>query len=110
MADTAHVGSRLVLRRRSSGAPLVLDAALEVGPGGEARVLRVPGDDRAVAKLYHRPPRARAAKLARMMEARPAREAGAALAWTVDLRTDANGGRFAGFLMPRAVGPRIFEL
>src|SRR3954452_19416187 len=109
MADTALVGGTLVLRRRSSGAPLVLDPALEVGAGGEARVLRVPGEDGLVAKLYREPTLARAAKLARMIEAPPALEAGAALAWPVDLLTDPNGGRFAGFLMPRAEGPRIFE-
>src|SRR4051794_16837561 len=43
-----------------------------------------------------------------MMEAPPAL-AGAALAWPVDLLTGP-GGRFAGFLMPRAEGPRLFEL
>jgi TonB family protein len=109
MAETALVGARLVLRRRSSGAALVLDPALEIGAGGEARVLRVPGEDGLVAKLYREPTLERAAKLARMIEAPPALEGGAALAWPVELLTDLNGGRFAGFLMPRAEGPRIFE-
>src|SRR5215210_8060282 len=109
MADAALASPALVLRRRSSGAPLVLDPALEIGAGGEARVLRVPGEDGMVAKLYREPTIARAAKLARMMEAPPVLAGGAALAWPVDLLTDPNGGRFAGFLMPRAEGPRIFE-
>jgi hypothetical protein len=99
----------LPLRRRSNGAPLALDPALEIGAGGEARVLRVPGEDGLVAKLYREPTLERARKLARMIEAPPALEGGAALAWPVDLLTDLNGGRFAGFLMPRAEGPRIFE-
>jgi hypothetical protein len=98
----------LAFRRRSGGPPLALDPALEIGAGGEARVLGVPGDDTLVAKLYREPTLARAAKLARMMEAPPAL-AGAALAWPVDLLTATNG-RFAGFLMPRAEGPRLFEL
>ncbi|HEX8376125.1 MAG TPA: hypothetical protein VF606_13205, partial [Geminicoccaceae bacterium] len=99
----------LAFRRRSSGAPLALDPALEIGVGGEARVLGVPGDASLVAKLYHQPTLERARKLARMIEAPPALEGGASLAWPVDLLTDPNGGRFAGFLMPRAEGPRIFE-
>src|SRR5215213_8217081 len=99
MADAALASATLVLRRRSSGAPLALDPALEIGAGGEARVLGVPGDDALVAKLYREPTLERARKLARMIEAPPAL-AGAALAWPVDLLTDLNGGRFAGFLMP----------
>src|SRR3954451_11288407 len=130
MADAAIVSPMLVLRRRSNGAPLALDPALEIGAGGEARVLRVPGEDGLVAKLYREPTLERAAKLARMaaapprlagappwarahklprMPGAPPALAGAALAWPVDLLTDLNGGRFAGFLMPRAEGPRIFE-
>ncbi|HEV7587931.1 MAG TPA: hypothetical protein VGO40_07340 [Longimicrobium sp.] len=108
MAEAALASEMLVLRRRSGGEPLALDPALEIGAGGEARVLRVPGDDTLVAKLYRDPTLGRAAKLARMMEAPPAL-AGAALAWPVDLLTAPNG-RFAGFLMPRAEGPRLFEL
>jgi len=99
----------LALRRRSTGAPLALDPALEIGAGGEARVLGVPGDDALVAKLYREPTLERARKLARMIEAPPALEGGAAVAWPVELLTDLGGGRFAGFLMPRAEGPRIFE-
>ena len=108
MADLA-VSPTIALRRRSDGAPLVLDPALEIGAGGEARVLGLPGDPSLVAKLYRQPTIDHARKLARMMEAPPAL-AGAALAWPLDLLTDLNGGRFAGFLMPRAEGPRIFEL
>ena len=109
MAEAALVSGRLVLSRRSTGAPLALDPALEIGVGGEARVLGVPGDESLVAKLYHQPTLERAHKLARMIEAPPVLEGGAALAWPVDLLTGPGGGRFAGFLMPRAEGPRIFE-
>ena len=99
----------LAFRRRLSGAPLALDPALEIGVGGEAREVGVPGDASLVAKLYHQPTLERARKLARMIEAPPALEGVAALAWPVDLLTRPNGGRFAGFLMPRAEGPRVFE-
>ncbi|MFL5385815.1 MAG: hypothetical protein ACJ8GN_25145 [Longimicrobiaceae bacterium] len=108
MAEAALASGMLMLRRRSTGAPLALDPALEIGAGGEARVLGVPGDASLVAKLYHHPTLERARKLTRMLEAPPALEGGAALAWPVELLTDLNG-RFAGFLMPRAEGPRIFE-
>lgn len=108
MADLA-VSSALALRRRSDGTTLVLDRALEIGVGGEARVLGVPGDDTLVAKLYHEPTLERARKLARMIEAPPAL-VGASLAWPIDLLTDPSGGRLAGFLMKRAEGPRVFEL
>ena len=43
----------LHLRRRSTLEALALDAALELGAGGEARVMEIPGDDSLVAKLYH---------------------------------------------------------
>ncbi|MFL5537682.1 MAG: hypothetical protein ACJ8J0_01735 [Longimicrobiaceae bacterium] len=108
MAEAALASATLLLRRRSSGAPLALDPALEIGAGGEARVLGVPGDDALVAKIYRHPTLERARKLTRMMEAPPVLEGGAALAWPVDLLMEM-GGRFAGFLMPRAEGPRIFE-
>src|SRR5687768_8896547 len=109
MADTALASGVLVLRRRLSGAEVALDPALEIGAGGEAVVYRVPGDESLVAKLYREPTIARAAKLARMIEAPPALEGVASLAWPVDLLTYPESGRFAGFLMPRAEGPRIFE-
>ncbi|HEX8243702.1 MAG TPA: hypothetical protein VF541_09405, partial [Longimicrobium sp.] len=116
MADTAlalHLPPGMaarVLRRRSTGALLVLDTAREIGAGGEARVLEVPGEPGLVAKLYREPTLARARKLGLMLERPPALDPGAAVAWPVDLLTGPSGGRFAGFLMPRAEGPRLFEL
>ncbi|HSU13902.1 energy transducer TonB [Longimicrobium sp.] len=109
MADLALAPHALMLRRRSDGAPLALDPALEIGVGGEARVLGLPGDASLVAKLYHDPTLARARKVARMIDVPPALPPGVSIAWPTDLLTDLNGGRFAGFLMPRAEGPRIFE-
>ncbi|HEX6748415.1 MAG TPA: TonB family protein [Longimicrobium sp.] len=98
-----------VLRRRSSGELIVFDTTREIGAGGEARVLEVPGDWALVAKLYREPTMARARKLGLMLSDPPVLDAGAAVAWPVDLLTGPSGGRFAGFLMPRAEGPRLFE-
>jgi len=100
----------LVVRRRSTMEALALDSALELGAGGEARVMAVPGDGSLVAKLYHEPTLAKARKVALMMANEPALDASAAaLAWPRDLLLEAGGG-FAGFLMERAEGPRVFEL
>jgi hypothetical protein len=100
----------LVFRRRSTMEALALDHAPELGAGGEARVMSIPGDDSLVAKLYHEPTLAKARKVALMMADEPALDASAAaLAWPRDLLLEAGGG-FAGFLMERAEGPRVFEL
>jgi len=100
----------LVFRRRSTLEALALDPALELGAGGEARVMEIPGDDSLVAKLYHEPTLAKARKVALMMANEPALDASAAaLAWPRDLLMESGGG-FAGFLMERAEGPRVFEL
>jgi TonB family protein len=110
MTDLA-AGAAIRLSRHATGAPLKLDPALELGAGGEARVYEVPGEPGLVAKLYHHPSPERARKLALMVESPPELRAGggATLAWPTDLLLDA-GGAFAGFLMPRAEGPRVFEL
>jgi hypothetical protein len=100
----------LVFRRRSTLETLALDPALELGAGGEARVMAIPGDDSMVAKLYHEPTLAKARKVALMMADEPSLDASAAaLAWPRDLLLEVGGG-FAGFLMERAEGPRVFEL
>ncbi|HET7229200.1 MAG TPA: TonB family protein [Longimicrobium sp.] len=109
MPDTALAPRLIPLRRRSSGQEMALDPALEIGVGGEARVLGIRWDPGLVAKLYHHPTLEQARKLALMMEDPPALPAGASIAWPVDLLTDPRGARFAGFLMPRAEGPRVFE-
>jgi len=109
MADTALAPRLIPLRRRSTGEEMALDPTLEIGVGGEARVLGIRWAPGLVAKLYHRPTLEHARKLALMMETPPTLPAGASIAWPVDLLTDPGGGRFAGFLMPRAEGPRVFE-
>ncbi|HEU4452788.1 MAG TPA: hypothetical protein VFR81_06995 [Longimicrobium sp.] len=108
MADLLAPGS-LALRRRSTLEVLAMDPALELGAGGEARVLALAGADTLVAKLYHEPTMAKARKVALMMDEPPELDAAAAtLAWPCDLLFDGRG-TFAGFLMPRAEGPRLFE-
>ncbi|HEX8694034.1 MAG TPA: hypothetical protein VF746_16550 [Longimicrobium sp.] len=109
MADVLALPAPLIFRRRRTLELLALDDALELGAGGEARVLGLPRDPTLVAKLYHAPTIQRARKLALMMEDPPELDpAVAALAWPCDLLLDGRG-RFAGFLMPRAEGPRVFE-
>jgi len=98
----------LAFRRRSTLERLVLDPGLEIGAGGEAVVYGVPGDASLVAKLYHRPAIDRARKLGAMLAHPPAMPEGTATAWPADLLLDP-GGRFAGFVMPRVEGPRLFE-
>jgi len=109
MPETALAPRLIPLRRRSTGVEMALDPALEIGVGGEARVLGIRWDPGLVAKLYHRPTLEHARKLALMMETPPTLPAGASIAWPLDLLTDPRGVRFAGFLMPRAEGPRVFE-
>ena len=97
----------LVFRRRSTLERLVLDGDLEIGAGGEAVVYEVPGDERLVAKVYHQPSIERARKLTLMLANPPRMPEGTSIAWPVDLLLHPGG--FAGFLMPRAEGPRLFE-
>jgi hypothetical protein len=98
----------LFYRRRSSLERLVLDPELEIGAGGEAVVYGLPGDAGLVAKLYHQPSIERARKLAAMLSNPPAMPPGTSIAWPADVLLLERGG-FAGFLMPRADGPRVFE-
>ncbi|HSU13901.1 hypothetical protein [Longimicrobium sp.] len=97
----------LLFRRRSTLEQLVLDPALEIGAGGEAVVYHLPHDRSLVAKVYHDPAIERARKLGLMLANPPAMPRGTAIAWPADLLL---GGRaFAGFVMPFAEGPRVFE-
>jgi DNA-binding helix-hairpin-helix protein with protein kinase domain len=95
---------------RADGRTLRLDPALLLGAGGEARVFAVPGDAGRVAKVYHRPTGEHARKIARMIADPPVLGAGdgVRLAWPEEVLSDERG-RLAGFVMPRAEGPRIFE-
>ncbi|HEX8244488.1 MAG TPA: hypothetical protein VF541_13360 [Longimicrobium sp.] len=97
----------LVLRRRSTLEPVALDPDLEIGAGGEAVVYHVPGGAGLVAKVYHHPSIDRARKLALMLAHPPAMPEGTSIAWPVDLLIHGRG--FAGFVMPFAEGPRVFE-
>jgi hypothetical protein len=105
--DTLAPPVTLVFRRRSTLDRLVLDAGLEIGAGGEAVVYELPGNVGLVAKVYHAPTIDRARKLTLMLANPPRMPAGTSIAWPTDLLLDASG--FAGFLMPRAEGPRLFE-
>jgi serine/threonine protein kinase len=106
MSDTAAPAT-LLLRRRSTLELLALDPEREIGAGGEAVVYHVPADVALVAKLYHHPTIERARKLALLVAHPPAMPEDTAIAWPADVLL--TGGGFAGFLMPYAEGPRIFE-
>ncbi|HEU4561461.1 MAG TPA: TonB family protein [Longimicrobium sp.] len=109
MPDTALAPRLIPLRCRSNGMEMALDSALEIGVGGEARVLGLRWDPTLVAKLYHRPTLEHARKLVLMIETPPTLPEGVSIAWPVELLTDPRGARCAGFLMRRAEGPRVFE-
>jgi len=109
MPDTALAPRLIPLRCRSNGMEMALDSALEIGVGGEARVLGLRWDPTLVAKLYHRPTLEHARKLVLMIETPPTLPEGVSIAWPVELLTDPRGVKCAGFLMRRAEGPRVFE-
>jgi hypothetical protein len=96
----------------SRGNSLVLDRAQLIGSGGEASVFAHPRDRGLVVKLYRSPTDEYARKLAEMVSAPPTLPAGLAeavrLAWPLEI-VRAQDGRFVGYVMPRAEGPRIFE-
>lgn len=110
----------MMVRVRSTGETFDPASLRELGTGGEARVLALPGDPPRVVKLYHRPDEERRAKAEAMMAHPPRGGTGEALAqgdaaggftfaWPADVVLDGAGG-FAGFVMPRARGRRVFEL
>ncbi|HEX6748414.1 MAG TPA: hypothetical protein VF092_14045 [Longimicrobium sp.] len=106
MTDTAAPSIPLY-RRRSTLEMLALDPEREIGAGGEAVVYHVPGDAGLVAKIYHDPTIERARKLALMLARPPAMPEGTSIAWPLDVLLHERG--FAGFVMPFAEGPRVFE-
>jgi DNA-binding helix-hairpin-helix protein with protein kinase domain len=87
--------------RRARNRPLTLGPL--IGRGGEANVYAVGKARRWVAKLYHDPTLARAAKLRQMIANPPVDPSGASghtsIAWPAELITS-TGGQAAGFLMP----------
>ena len=94
------------LKRTSNSELLDLSASSPIGQGGEARVYSVPGNNRLVAKLYHRPTPAHARKL-RVMVSNPPLDPEKArgevsIAWPLDLlKTTDSIGQTAGYLMHR---------
>ncbi len=94
-----------MLRRWSNGQILNDDGVL--GVGGEARVLLLREEANLVAKVYHKPTRDHAHKLAAMIANPPddpmAGKGHASIAWPVDMLESIDGGRrrFVGYLMPR---------
>lgn len=101
------------VRCPGSGEWLELPPHLELGAGGEARVLAHPADAERVVKLFHATDEGRRAKLERMLADPPLGPGGAArgvrLAWPQALVED-EAGACRGFVMPRAEGTRAFEL
>lgn len=86
-----------------NGDVLSLDPGKPLGQGGEARVVRVVGRREVVAKLYHQPTAARAAKLDHLLAARPvganAAPDVATVAWPL-ARLNDRTGQAIGYLMP----------
>lgn len=101
------------VRCLDTGEWLALPPHLELGAGGEARVLAHPADPDRVVKLFHAPDAGRRPKLERMLADPPLGPGGAArgvrLAWPQALVED-EAGACRGFVMPRAEGTRAFEL
>jgi tRNA A-37 threonylcarbamoyl transferase component Bud32 len=98
---------------RATGEWLELEPRLLAGEGGEARVFGLRHDPERVAKVYRHPDPARRAKIEAMVAQPPVGQGAAArgvrIAWPTDVLLD-EAGAFAGFVMRRAEGPRLFEL
>lgn len=97
------------LQRQSNQQIISLDSTATLGHGGEARVYPVPQDESLVAKIYHKPTKAHADKLAAMLANPPenpmAAQGHISIAWPFDLlRTVDGSDRIIGFLMPRVKG------
>ena len=97
------------LQRSSDGQPVNIRSRDTLGVGGEARIYAVADAPGLAAKVYHRPRREHAAKLAAMLANRPqdplAGQGHVSIAWPSDLLMAGDGsGRTLGFLMPRVLG------
>src|SRR5690349_8520538 len=97
------------LQRQSNQESVIIQTASPLGAGGEARVFAALPDGRLVAKIYHRPDRVHARKLAVMMSDPPddplAGQGHISITWPVDLLYTAEGvPLFVGYLMPRVSG------
>jgi DNA-binding helix-hairpin-helix protein with protein kinase domain len=80
-----------------------IDLGSQLASGGEGVIYLLPGNPGSVAKVYHKPSAAKAAKLSAM-----ARDASAELlkvaAWPTDTLHEAANGPVAGFIMPQVTG------
>ncbi len=97
------------VRTQSTGQVLTFGTERPLGEGGEARILRVPQQQSLVAKIYHKPTPARAAKLTAMLSAPPEDPAATSqhrsIAWPCDLLHSVDGKQgIVGFLMPFVSG------
>lgn len=97
------------LQRQSNRQIITLDVTSTLGHGGEARVYPVPQDETLVAKIYHKPTKAHADKLAAMLANPPenptAGQGHISIAWPFDLLRAVEGNdSTVGFLMPRVKG------
>lgn len=97
------------LQRQSNQQIITLDATSTLGHGGEARVYPLPQDETLVAKIYHKPTKAHADKLAAMLANPPenpmVEQGHISIAWPFDLLRALDGSdRVVGFLMPRVKG------
>jgi DNA-binding helix-hairpin-helix protein with protein kinase domain len=97
------------LRRSSDGQLLSFSSAATLGVGGEARIYVVAAAPGLAAKVYHRPTRDHAAKLAAMLANRPedpmASQGHVSIAWPSELLIASSAtDQVMGFLMPRVMG------
>jgi serine/threonine protein kinase len=94
------------LRRESSRTIITLSERELLGAGGEARIYALPQAAMLVAKVYHKPGKWRARKLAAMIANPPkdpmAGQGHTSIIWPVDLLRSIDAkGEIVGFLMPR---------
>jgi DNA-binding helix-hairpin-helix protein with protein kinase domain len=92
------------------GTEVALTLAEQLGRGGEALIFAIQEDPYTVAKVYHRPTAARAAKLAAMLAAPPldpmAKAGHTSITWPT-ARLVNGEGQFVGYVMPRIDRARL---
>ncbi|HYT90085.1 MAG TPA: hypothetical protein VEL76_15365 [Gemmataceae bacterium] len=91
--------------RLERGAHTFLLEGQPLARGGEAAIYVLPHQPTLVAKVYHEPTAAHAAKVAAMIAAPPADPMAGrghvSIAWPLDRLLEAGGSRFLGYVMPR---------
>ncbi len=96
----------MYLRRESTRTIITLTERELLGAGGEARIYALPQASMLVAKVYHKPSKLRARKLAAMIANPPkdpmSGQGHTSIIWPVDLLRSVDAkGEIVGFLMPR---------